>query len=387
MSELNIEIDGTMLFSTYDGINDVLTFLSHTLADEESADIELVYLTPNKVDGINTLTFSIASGVSATLSPMTKGGSSISRAVAVNLYDLWNAVTVLKIDDVIYFSVDEDAHELVVEGFYNDDKDLTEVEVRLPVKATDFDMGGELPSYDEVTSVFFDPTIIHTLMQQIDIHNADQDVEVVFSGESVAIYVDENNSLQRLTFPNVSTRYSGDDFSVKIPIKILVLLCSTGDINGLILSIGSDIITAKVDRYTFNLPSTIITTPINVEVPEVLDDVFVASTTQLPPTLDTMARLNGSNKAKLVGVSKYDEENAQLYMEGNGRYKLSVIAPAAVLKEGEFKFDLKFLQRLFKLTYVDAIKVTYSPENGRYYIKTSSPIFDKIVEYTPNDGQ
>lgn len=376
-----------MEISSFTNIADKLNFIASGIRTKEEADNELVSIESYKVTDDtgkekSVVRFSSSGESWFELNTIKKyGGDILPKSVSVNLYDLFTTIDNCR-EQAISFWIDFEVNELVVTSFYAPNFDADELEVRLPINSMwDGVINKNKPDINPLFNVKISPTVAFSLLKELNMQNKTEYINVVFNNGKVSFVVEQNGVMCRMRMKEHDVLYFYGAYDVQIPFSLFYLMASTGNIQGIDLSVyPQGLLWVTSEGYSFRY--------FMHDVPRVdtslLDvtrkPIFVIEPEMAMSVIEKINKINNFNNTNEITYEYVDKGIADFYANTNGRMKVYSRAMLATLDETPIKFDGYLFKDMFTNTGVDAISVDLG-ENGNIMISYETSIMYKDVSY------
>ena len=378
-----------MTVSAYSGIAQKLNFLAQGIKDLKDAECSNVYIEcydktddadDNNEQSIKTIRFSTDLYVSTEINPYDKfNGDLLDESIAVNLYDLYNITTNCQ-DEVLSFWVDGD--ELVINSYYQPEKDIDELEVRLKITDRGFKDRSDSIVEDKtpVSTITLNSLSMVSIIKQLNCENKADGVNFVIKDNKLRFESKYNGFDSILTIKDIDNQVFFKDISAFIPFYAFNLMSATGQISDVKFNVYDDTLVVNTEEYDFIFPLDNMVESFDINDDNAID-YFVIDAKLFEVTLDLINRLNTPADISEMEIEYVSQGEADLTCVKEGRYTISVRTDLAMLCKESIKIDSDIFAELFKLSNVDAIKVKLDTDTKKLYIKFENGILTRQVVY------
>jgi hypothetical protein len=378
-----------MTVSAYSGIAQKLNFLAQGIKDLKDAERSNVYIEcydktddadDNNEQSIKTIRFSTDLYVSTEINPYDKfNGDLLDESIAVNLYDLYNITTNCQ-DEVLSFWVDGD--ELVINSYYQPEKDIDELEVRLKITDRGFKDRSDSIVEDKtpVSTITLSSLSMVSIIKQLNCENKADGVNFVIKDNKLRFESKYNGFDSILTIKDIDDQVFFKDISAFIPFYAFNLMSATGQISDVKFNVYDDTLVVNTEEYDFIFPLDNMVESFDINDDNAID-YFVIDAKLFEVTLDLINRLNTPADISEMEIEYVSQGEADLTCVKEGRYTISVRTDLAMLCKESIKIDSDIFAELFKLSNVDAIKVKLDTDTKKLYIKFENGILTRQVVY------
>jgi len=378
-----------MTVSAYSGIAQKLNFLAQGIKDLKDAECSNVYIEcydktddadDNNEQSIKTIRFSTDLYVSTEINPYDKfNGDLLDESIAVNLYDLYNITTNCQ-DEVLSFWVDGD--ELVINSYYQPEKDIDELEVRLKITDRGFKDRSDSIVEDKtpVSTITLNSLSMVSIIKQLNCENKADGVNFVIKDNKLRFESKYNGFDSILTIKDIDDQVFFKDISAFIPFYAFNLMSATGQISDVKFNVYDDTLVVNTEEYDFIFPLDNMVESFDINDDNAID-YFVIDAKLFEVTLDLINRLNTPADISEMEIEYVSQGEADLTCVKEGRYTISVRTDLAMLCKESIKIDSDIFAELFKLSNVDAIKVKLDTDTKKLYIKFENGILTRQVVY------
>jgi len=378
-----------MTVSAYSGIAQKLNFLAQGIKDLKDAECSNVYIEcydktddadDNNEQSIKTIRFSTDLYVSTEINPYDKfNGDLLDESIAVNLYDLYNITTNCQ-DEVLSFWVDGD--ELVINSYYQPEKDIDELEVRLKITDRGFKDRSDSIVEDKtpVSTITLSSLSMVSIIKQLNCENKADGVNFVIKDNKLRFESKYNGFDSILTIKDIDDQVFFKDISAFIPFYAFNLMSATGQISDVKFNVYDDTLVVNTEEYDFIFPLDNMVESFDINDDNAID-YFVIDAKLFEVTLDLINRLNTPADISEMEIEYVSQGEADLTCVKEGRYTISVRTDLAMLCKESIKIDSDIFAELFKLSNVDAIKVKLDTDTKKLYIKFENGILTRQVVY------
>ena len=378
-----------MTVSAYSGIAQKLNFLAQGIKDLKDAECSNVYIEcydktddadDNNEQSIKTIRFSTDLYVSTEINPYDKfNGDLLDESIAVNLYDLYNITTNCQ-DEVLSFWVDGD--ELVINSYYQPEKDIDELEVRLKITDRGFKDRSDSIVEDKtpVSTITLSSLSMVSIIKQLNCENKADGVNFVIKDNKLRFESKYNGFDSILTIKDIDNQVFFKDISAFIPFYAFNLMSATGQISDVKFNVYDDTLVVNTEEYDFIFPLDNMVESFDINDDNAID-YFVIDAKLFEVTLDLINRLNTPADISEMEIEYVSQGEADLTCVKEGRYTISVRTDLAMLCKESIKIDSDIFAELFKLSNVDAIKVKLDTDTKKLYIKFENGILTRQVVY------
>lgn len=396
MSELQLIAQPTiMTISAFSGIGQRLNYLAQVIKDESEATSKKLYIECYKENRklkdswqvVNVIRLSVDMDIWTEISTYDKiDGAILPKNITVNLYDFYNIIDNCK-DDIISLWIDEEESKLVINSYYNEHRDMDELEVHIPIYDIGFDTRtlisttedmGEEPSH----SLELMPIMLYTIMAELNVEQRTDGIYITNHDGKMYFTSDYNGYKTQLTFTELNENTKKEEsWTYFVPFNLMSLVAATGTVGALKLNfynddIGKLIITT--DDYDFSYPIQLI--DFDVNLPENGEDYLVVESEMAEQASALLNRLNKPAPYSIYNIKKVDGYVAEIECSYENRFAISVFADMAMLSDKEVKIDSRIFQRMFTRNMVDAVKfLLVDDENILVNIET--PVYVKKLYY------
>lgn len=377
MSELKV-----MRISAINDLPQRLCFMAKGLQSEYQADNEQLYIECYRKEDENVIRLSTSTGIWTEVNPYDKEeGDILPFSVSVNLYDFFNAVDHC-IDELISLWIDEETNELVLNSFYNPDKELDELEVRFKIGTSKFPFRPitVTPDAKLINTIELDAQSLVEIMTQLNYEKTADGVNIIVENKKLKfqnVYAGMKSTLILKTYEQ--NDYD-TDCSVYIPFNIFGLMLSTGQHTPLIFNIyENNTVTLTACEYNFMHVDTTNTEIFTLDVSK-FNDYFVMDAKLLECNMKLLNKLTQQVPIVNVKFEKVDACVADIICEYPNRYTVAMRTDLAMLSDKEMNIDARILSEMIRHTNVDAIRVKIDDFDG-VYIGYENAIVKKQTVY------
>lgn len=314
--------------------------------------------------------------------PLKKyGGDILDKSISVNLYDFFNVLDNCR-DEMLSFRIDEASNSLIINSFYNEQLDVDELEVHLPIKNTwDGCKQRIKPIGDPTHCIKLSNLTMFTAMKELNIENKVKMLDFIFDDGKLSFQSVFNGVYSKITMKEMEGFDFGDIKNFSIPFNLFYLMSSTGQVSDLSLDIYDDYVWVNADCYSFRYKLNLYPEKIDFNIAS--EPVFIMNTEDGFTLIDKINKMNATENPTIVEYEKIEDGVADLVSKVEGRLTVYVRAVLATLKEDKIVFDGNLFYDIFSKSGVDAISVNKVNEDT-LFIKYENAYMHKVVVYYHN---
>lgn len=377
------EMPVVMNITSYSNIAQKMNFLAQGIKNQEDAEHQDVYIEcyTDTRDGadIKVVRLSTDLYLWTEVHPVDKHeGDILPKSISVNLYDFYNIIDNCK-DDLISMWIDDENDELVINSFYNENREYDELEVRMQIHNSSFLMR-ELPpvSGDPLYSFQLDNIALHILIHEMNTENKTEGINVIIQDRKIYFQSDYNGLMTTLKIKDHEKQAFIKDFTAFIPIYVFNLMTATGQIEEIKFDIYDKHICVNTEHYGFAY--NIEKQPSIEKIDANTDDYFVADPENILASIQLLNRVNKPAKISIAKIEKVDALTADFTVECESRFTASARIDLAMLSDKVVYVDSDILESIFTKTNIDGIKVK-TTEDGNVLIEYENKLFEKTIFY------
>jgi len=382
-----------MVVSEFSGIAQRLNFMAQSIQNEEEAKTANVYIEcftrTEKEKGIdkevNVIRFSTDLNLWTEIHPYNKyTGALLEYSVAVNLFDFYNIVDNCK-DDLVHFTIDvadDGEPELTISSFYNDQKDINELEVTMAIHEFAFpvrELTTEGIAENKITSLELSNLTLYNLIAELNVEQSTDGVNIIIEDGKIRFQSDYNGYKSEITLKEHEEQVFDVDCTIYIPFYVFNLMSATGHVNNLRFDVYPDLICVETNDYKFAYKTESKGSVFKFDT-DGFEEHFVVECEEMESMVGLLNRVNKPSPISLFKLEKVDTHHMDVQAQCKGRYNASGLVTMAVLSDSSLICDGDLLEDLFKRTNVDAIKVK-SRDGDKFIAEYENAILFKTVQY------
>lgn len=312
--------------------------------------------------------------------PLKKyGGDVLEKSISVNLYDFFNVLDNCR-DEMLSFRIDESSNVLVINSYYNEELDIDELEVQLPIiNSWDGCKERIKPLGDPSHCVKLSNLTMFTAMKELNIENKAKNLDFIFEDGKLSLQSVFNGVYSKITMKEMQVFDFGDVKNFSIPFSLFYLMSSTGQVSDLSLDIYDDSVWVKADCYSFRYPITNTPDKINFELES--EPVFVINTEDGFTLIDKINKMNATETPTVIEYEKIENGVADLVAKIEGRMTVYVRAVLATIKEDKIAFDGNLFYDIFSKAGVDAISVNKVNDDILFIKYENAYMYKSVIYY------
>ena len=261
---------------------------------------------------------------------------------------------------------------MVINTFYNDEKEYDELEVRLTIHDIGFPKR-EFGTDDKNNlkySFSLNQVAIYNLIQELNIENKTRGMNIIVKDKKIFFQIDYNGLKINLNIKSYDDQIFMKDFSAFIEFYAFNLMCATGQHTDIIFDIysvdGENTLMIHTDEYSFAY-----NVKMDEEVFKLSDegftDAFIVDPENINHPIQLLNRINKSANISVAKIEKDDEKNGEITIEHDGRYSATARIVMAMYLDDDIYIDSDILEALFVKTNVNGIKA--KSLDDKLYIK------------------
>ena len=372
-----------MKFSEFGGLQNKMNFLTQPIRDEKEAENSRLYIECYEEDGKKTVRLSNDMIVSAKVYPF--GDSPIlDRNVCVNMFDFYNVIKQCASELISIWIDDEDESnpELVINSYYNADKDYDELEVRLKIH----DMGFEKRDIDlsskagEMRCVSLDNIAASAIIKHTNIFDKAKNITFVVKDGKMSFECDAGGLKSVATYKTSEDAPGAEDIRVTMPYDMFVLMTGTGSVgtNKIYISEDGSTLYCKTPEYDFmcDLPDP--EDPVENLYDEA-DPYMTIDPEYAKYALGIMNRCNAPSKDFTLLIEPVDKVTADMTYVFADRYSISVRGGLAMEGTRNITIPGDMFEEVFKAARTDA--VSFRIKGDTLYIKYDTALVLRFIVY------
>lgn len=376
----------TMVISPFSNISNKLKHFASAITDETDADSHLIYVNcfEREIDGVilKVIRLSDQYGMWTELHPYDKvDGDILDRPFAVNLYDLFNVVENCP-DELLTLWIDDEDNELVVNSFYNEDKAVDELEVRLTLHGynpTALEMKSSADA-KLLTTISMNALTTHHIMNELNVEHSADGVNIIVSDGKLRFQTAYHGFVSEFKMKEHDDIVFETDVKAFIPFNVFQCMISTGHITDLNFDIyDNHVICLSTDEYEF-----FYRIEEDKEVHEFdtedLQRYFIIDAELIEANVKMLNRLNKQSKISNLTIEYVSDGEADISCGLDGRYGISMRTDLAMLSKDTIVVDSDIFQEMVSRTNVDAVMLQYKNPN-ELYIKMENQLIVKQMSY------
>ena len=368
-----------MQISPYSGIATKLSFLAKLIMTDLQADSEQLHIECYDNDGTKTIRLSNNTGICTEVFPYDKiKGTLLNKNITVNLYDFYNIADNC-LDEMISLWIDEETNELVFNSYYNETKDLDEVEFRIKIINAYDGLRNYIQGSDLFTKITIDQITINQILSNLNYDSLTDGFNIAVH-DGKMLFHSSYKGVETDLIVKMSQNIDSADCTVFIPFTLFNLMASTGQITPLELSLYSNnILELHANEYHFIMPIDKIVTP-NLVNEDQYKDYFVIDAKLFEDTLKLLNKMTQQSKSHLITFEKVNETHADITNVYDNRYTASIRTDLAMLSDDILAMDSMLLYQIIAKNSTDAIRVKYNEKD--VFIKYENVMIIKTTVYS-----
>lgn len=376
-----------MAVSPYSNIANHLKYFASAIKDETDADKHYIYIDcySKNVDGGNlqVIRLSNDTGMWTELYPVDKvSGALLPESVAVNLFDLYNAVENCP-DELLKFWIDEEDNELVLNSFLNEDKDIDELEIRFAIFKRGFPtrmLSTEpLEEQGKLGTITLNAIMTKMITDELNVENSVDGVNIVVRDGKLRFQASYYGFDSDLKVKQFEDEVYPNDFTVFIPFPIFNQMVSTGHVYDLKIEVYENgVITLNTDAYQFYYKADLTRPDIKLTT-DGSERYLIIDAELIEGTMKLMNRLNKTSQITNMMIEYVNDGEADLSCQLDGRWLISIRTDLAMLSKETVEIDADIFQEMVSRTQVDAIQL--NTIGDKICMKLENALIEKIMVY------